>query len=218
MDWLPPAVSTVAGDIDRIFWIIFIVTGIVFVAVELAIVVIVVKYRGRKDRKAYYIEGNNKAEIIWTVTPAILVLALAFASQTVWSDIKDVDSFPADALEMKLVAEQFEWHFTYPGVDGVLGTDDDFEVRNQLHMPVNRPVILHLESVDVIHSFFVPVFRLKQDIVPGLPNNATWFEATEVGEYEGACAELCGTGHTTMDARVSVKTQQDYDRWVAERS
>ena len=102
-------------------------------------------------------------------------------------------------------------------IESGAGTDDDFEVRNQLHMPVNRPVILHLESVDVIHSFFVPVFRLKQDIVPGLPNNATWFEATEVGEYEGACAELCGTGHTTMDARVSVKTQQDYDRWVAEK-
>lgn len=216
MDWLPPAVSTYAADIDRIFWIILAVTGIIFVAVEVTLIVFLIKYRGREGRKAEYIEGNTRAEVVWTVTPAILILALAFASQTVWSKVKNPDRFPAAALEVGVQAKQFEWNFTYPGADGVLGNDDDFTVRNQLHVPVNQPVVVTLTSIDAIHSFFVPVFRVKQDAVPGL-EIPLWFEATETGEFEIACAELCGLGHYRMRARVVVLPQDEYGAWVAEQ-
>lgn len=218
MDWLPPAVSTYAVHIDRIFWVIFIVTGVILVTVEVALVYFLIKYRGREGRKAYYVEGNNRAEVIWTVTTAVLVLTLAFASQRVWALVKDPGRFPTDALELDVTAEQFEWTITYPGLDGVLGTEDDFARRNQLHVPVNRPVVVNLSSLDVIHSFFVPVFRVKQDAVPGLEGIRAWFEANQVGEYELACAELCGTGHTRMRARVFVHSQEGFDRWVAEQN
>jgi cytochrome c oxidase subunit 2 len=217
MDWLPAAASTYAADIDRIFYVILVVTGVIFVGVEAVLIYFLIKYRGREGRKAEYIEGSNRAEIIWTVTPALFILGLAFASQSVWPQIKDPDRFPTDALELHVRAEQFEWNVTYPGADGSLGTDDDFTTRNQVHIPVDRPVVLHMESIDVIHSFFVPAFRIKQDVVPGMQNDA-WFQATETGEYELACAELCGLGHYRMRARVIVHAQDDYESWVAEQS
>ncbi len=213
MGWLPEAVSTYAADIDRIFWIIMAVTGIIFIAVEVTLLVFLFKYRGREGRKAEYIEGNTKAEVIWTVTPAVLIIVLAFASQSVWSRIKSPDRFPQDALEIGVQAKQFEWNITYPGGDGVLGSEDDFTLRNQLHVPVRQPVVIHLTSIDVIHSFFVPGFRLKQDAVPGMDISA-WFEATETGEFEMACAELCGLGHYRMRARVIVHPADEYEEWM----
>ncbi len=216
MDWLPTAASTYAADIDRIFYVILVVTGIVFVGVEGALVYFLFKYRGREGRKAEYIEGSTRAEIIWTVTPAVFILGLAFVSQAFWPRIKDPDRFPTDALEVIVEAKQFEWNVTYPGADGVLGSDDDFTLRNQLHVPVNQPVVVRLSALDVIHSFFVPVFRIKQDAVPGM-NNRLWFEATQTGEFELACAELCGLGHYRMKARVIVHEEDDYENWLAEQ-
>jgi len=106
---------------------------------------------------------------------------------------------------------------TYPGADGQLGTGDDFTVRNQLHVPVDTPVVVHLSSEDVIHSFFIPAFRVKQDAVPGM-HIRVWFKAMETGEYELACAELCGLGHYRMRAAVTVHTADDYQRWLSEQS
>ena len=120
---------------------------------------------------------------------------------------------PADSYPIGVHAKQFEWQYTYPGPDGQLGTADDYTIRNQLHVPVNRNVVVILTSEDVIHSFFVPVFRVKQDAVPGLTIRA-WFNATVPGEYELGCAELCGMGHYKMRTRVTVHTQADFDAWV----
>lgn len=216
MDWLPEAVSTYATDIDRIFYVILVVTGVVLVGVEAAIVYLIVRYRGREGRKAEYIEGSTKAEVIWTVTPAVFIIGLAVASYTVWPEVKDPRRFPADAMEVAVEASQFEWNVSYPGPDGRLGTEDDFATRNQLNVPVNRPVIVHLTSEDVIHSFFVPAFRIKQDAIPG-KSIRLWFEATRPGEYELACAELCGLGHYRMKARVVVLAQDEYGAWLAEQ-
>ncbi len=216
MDWLPPAASTYAAEIDAIFYVILVVTGIVFIGVEATLLYFLFKYRGRDGRRAEYIEGSNRAEVIWTVTPALFILGLAFASQGVWSKVKNPDRFPPNAIEVRARAEQFEWNITYPGSDGALGTGDDFTVRNQLHIPVDEPVVVHLQAIDVIHSFFVPAFRVKQDAVPGM-NNRLWFQATQTGEYELACAELCGLGHYRMRARVFVHTRTEYDRWLAEQ-
>lgn len=217
MDWLPEAASTYAADIDRIFWVIMVVTGVVFVGVEAAILYLIFKYRGKEGRKGYYIEGSNRAEIIWTVTPAVFIVGLAIATHTVWPSIKDPDRFPTDALEVAVEASQFEWNATYPGADGELGTDDDFSTRNQLSVPANRPVIVHLTSEDVIHSFFVPAFRIKQDAIPG-KSIRLWFEATRPGEFDLACAELCGLGHYRMKGRVVVYPEEEYGTWVAEQS
>lgn len=217
MGWLPEAVSTYATDIDRIFYVILVVTGVVFVGVEAAILYLIVRYRGREGRKAEYIEGSTKAEVIWTVTPAVFIIGLAVASYSVWPSVKDPNRFPTDALEVAVEASQFEWNVSYPGPDGRLGSADDFTSRNQLNVPVNRPVIVHLTSEDVIHSFFVPQFRIKQDAIPG-KSIRLWFEATEPGEYELACAELCGLGHYRMRARIVVLTQDEYGAWLAEQA
>ncbi len=218
MHWLPTAAWTYAADIDRIFYVILVITGIVFVGVEATLVYFLVKYRGRNDRRADYVEGSSKVEIAWTVTPAVIIVVLAFASGSVWSNVRSLKHVPADALQLHVQAKQFEWNVTYPGADGELGTSDDFTVRNQLHVPVGRPVVVSLESLDVIHSFFIPAFRIKQDAVPGMEGLRVWFEATRTGEFELACAELCGLGHYRMRARVFVHPQEEFEEWLASRS
>jgi cytochrome c oxidase subunit II len=218
MNWLlPPGASTFAADIDRIYYLILIITGIAFVIVEVGLVWFIWKYRARPGQPARYTHGSVKAEVIWTAVPAVTVVILGLLSGGVWSRIKDADRIPADAIPLAVRAKQFEWNVTYSGPDGRLGTADDFEVRNQLHVPVNRAVSVRLTSEDVIHSFNVPAFRLKQDAVPGMTIMA-WFQATVPGEYELGCAELCGLGHYKMRAVVTVHSAEDYERWLGERS
>ncbi|NIN71386.1 MAG: cytochrome c oxidase subunit II [Gemmatimonadetes bacterium] len=217
MDWLPGAASSYAADLDRIFYVILAITGLIFVGVQVALVYFIIKYRGREGRRASYIEGSTKAEVIWTVIPAVIIVGIAVASQTVWSEIKDPNHFPTNALEVNVEARQFAWAFTYPGADGELGTEDDYIRYNQMHVPVNRPVVFNLTSADVVHSFFVPAFRIKQDAVPGL-NLRAWFEATEVGEYELACAELCGVAHGLMKGKIIVLAEDEFRSWAAEQS
>jgi cytochrome c oxidase subunit 2 len=218
MGWfLPEGVSTFASDIDFLYYVILVITGVVFFVVEIGLVVFLVKYRGKPGRKAFYYHGSNKAEIIWTAVPAVIVIIIGLMSAGVWNDIKGRDSVPPNAIPYGVLGQQFEWQITYRGADEQLGTDDDFTIRNQLHIPVNQPVVMRLSAEDVIHSFFVPQFRVKQDAVPGWEINV-WFEVTETGEYEIACAELCGNGHTTMKGRVFVHTAEDYQNWLAERT
>ncbi len=218
MSWiLPPGVSTFAGDIDFLYYLILIITGIAFVVVEVGLVVFAIKYRARPGRKAQYIKGSTRAEIVWTAVPAVTLVIIGLMSGGVWNHIKGRNSTPPNAIPYEVHVKQFEWNFTYRGPDGQLGTGDDFTLRNQLHIPVNRPVELQLIAEDVIHSFFVPAFRVKQDAVPGMEINV-WFEATEVGEYEIACAELCGLGHYRMRARVIVHSAEDYQQWLSDRT
>jgi cytochrome c oxidase subunit 2 len=211
--WMPLKASTFAGEIDGLFTAVLIITGIAFVVVEVGLVWFSLKYRTRPGRTAYYVHGSNKAEIIWTAIPAVTVVALGLISNHYWKQMKGRDSVPADSYPIGVHAKQFEWQYTYPGPDGQLGTADDYTIRNQLHVPVNRNVVVILTSEDVIHSFFVPVFRVKQDAVPGLTIRA-WFNATVPGEYELGCAELCGMGHYKMRTRVTVHTQADFDAWA----
>lgn len=215
--WLPPAYSTFAGPIDGLFLAILIITGIALVVVEVGLVVFVVRYRGRPGRKAHYTHGSTRAEIIWTAIPAVTMVALGLVSNHYWVQIKARRSVPADAMQLGVHGKQFEWQMTYPGADGRLGTGDDFTVRNQLHIPVDRPVAVHLSSEDVIHSFFVPEFRIKQDAVPGM-DIVAWFQATRVGEYEIGCAELCGMGHYQMRARVFVHTPEAFAAWMTQQA
>ena len=122
---------------------------------------------------------------------------------------------PPTDLVIRVTAKQFNWQFTYPGPDGKFDTADDKTMLDELHVPTGKPVRVNLRSKDVIHSFFVPQFRLKQDAVPGR-EIAAWFEATKAGKYELPCAELCGFGHSGMKAWVYVHTPEDYAKWLAE--
>ena len=214
---LPPGPnSTFAPDIDRLYYIVLIITGIAFVIVEVGIIWFSLAYRAAPGRKAHYTHGNVTAELIWTAIPAITVVALGIMSAGLWNHIKGRNSVPADAIPYGVKAKQFEWNVTYAGADSQLGTGDDFVIRNQLHVPVDKPVLINLESEDAIHSFFVPGFRLKQDAVPGMKIRV-WFQATSTGAQELACAELCGLGHYRMRAMVTVHTQQEYDAWLADQ-
>lgn len=221
MSWiswmLPHGASTFAGDIDRIYYVILVITGIAFVIVEVGLVWFLIKYRARPGRPAYYTHGSNKAEIVWTSITAVTVVILGLLSARVWNDIKGRDSVPPNAMAIQVHVKQFEWNFIYPGPDGRFGTPDDFTRRNQLHLPVNRPVVVELTSEDVIHSFNIPAFRIKQDAVPGMHIRA-WFQATETGVYELGCAELCGLGHYKMRAVVTVHSLEEYQRWLREQS
>ncbi|MEE8561430.1 MAG: cytochrome c oxidase subunit II [Gemmatimonadota bacterium] len=217
MKWsLPENIATYGGKIDAIFWVITVVTGIAFVLVEIGIIWFAVKYRRREGRRAYYTHGNKALEVLWTSVPALALVALGIYSADVWAQIKGRDSAPAGSLMLGVRAKQFEWNVTYPGADGTLGTSDDFVVRNQLHFPVNRPILIQLESEDVLHSFFIPQLRVKQDAVPGM-TIPVWFEATKTGGYQIGCAELCGLGHYRMRARVTIHEPDEYERWHAEQ-
>jgi cytochrome c oxidase subunit II len=211
--WLPQKASTFAGPIDGLFLAILIITGIAFFVVEGGLIWFIFKYRQRPGQKAHYTHGNNRAEVIWTAIPAVTVVALGLVSNHYWVQIKGRNSVPPDAYPIGVHAKQFEWQITYPGPDGQLGTADDFTVRNQLHFPVGRPIVVHLSSEDVIHSFFVPQLRVRQDVVPGMDIRA-WFQATTTGEFELACSQLCGMGHYKMRAHVFVQTQTDFDAWM----
>jgi cytochrome c oxidase subunit 2 len=221
MSWiswmLPHGASTFAGEIDWIYYLILIITGIAFVIVEVGLVWFLIKYRARPGRLVHYTHGSNKAEIIWTSITAVTVVILGLLSAPVWNRIKGRDSVPANAMTIRVHVKQFEWNFLYPGPDGRFDTPDDFTRRNQLHLPVNQAVVVELTSEDVIHSFNIPAFRIKQDAVPGMHIRA-WFQPTETGVYELGCAELCGLGHYKMRAVVTVLSPEEYRRWLGEQS
>lgn len=215
---MPEPASTFGAGIDSIYYIILWITGAIFVLVETALIVFIIRYRHREGRVAVHTHGSKKAEIVWTVIPFILVLFIVYASNGVWLEVKrpTLDGeVLADAMPVRVIAKQFEWNVTYPGPDGELDTGDDFVKRNQLHVPVGRAIKIDLGSEDVIHSFFLPDFRVKQDAVPGM-TIPVWFEATRTGEFPLACAELCGLGHYRMRASLTVHEAADFDLWQSQ--
>ncbi len=217
MNWfLPPSVSTFGPDIDRMYYIILAITGVIFVVTEFLLVYFLIKYRKREGHKAEYIHGSTKAEVIWTAVPTVIVVAIGLMSAGLWADIKDPARIPPGSYELILEGRQFEWEATYAGADGVLGNGDDFTILNQINVPVNRPVTVHLRAEDVLHSFFLPDLRVKQDAVPGM-SIPVWFEATETGDYTIACAELCGLGHYSMEGLLVVQSDAEFQAWQAQQ-
>lgn len=214
MSWLPENVSTYGGEVDYLFYLIYYITGAVFILVTVAMIAFLVMYRRKEGRRAIYSHGNTTLEIIWTVVPAIILIVLSFMSQATWAKIKSY--VPPSDLVVQVTAKQFNWEIVYPGPDGKFGTADDLNLENQLHVPVGKPVHVILKSKDVIHSFFLPHLRLKQDTVPGR-DIVAWFEATKPGQYEMPCAELCGFGHSGMKGWLYVHTPEDYAMWVKEK-
>ncbi len=216
-DLLPTDVSTFGGGVDHVFWLIFWIVGSWFVVAEGVLLYSVIRHRKRAGASAMYLRGNTARQLAWILIPALVVLCLDLgidrAGASAWERIKGVP--PAGDVTVRISAKQFNWNFTYPGPDGKFGTADDVTSENDLHVPVGKVVRFELRSEDVIHSFFVPEMRLKQDVVPGrtIPG---WFEATKTGTYEIACSELCGFGHYSMHGNVIVQTPAEYAGWVRE--
>jgi cytochrome c oxidase subunit 2 len=211
--WFPGNASSIGGKVDSLFYVILYVTGAVFVLTEATLIVFLVRYRHREGRKASYVEGSTKAEIIWTAIPAAILVAIALVSLPLWAKIKQKSDYPTNAARLGIEAKQYQWNVTYPGPDGKLGSDDDFMKVDTLRLIVNRDYVIDLTARDVVHSFFVPAFRIKQDLVPGM-DIKMWVRPTKTGVFELACAELCGLGHYRMRGLVFVETPQQHAAWL----
>ena len=212
---LPESASSIAPKVDQLFWAVFVITGFFFLLVQGGLLLFTLKYRAKAGRSASYIHGNPALEVIWTVIPALILLLLTIASQKVWVEIRSPEHRPVTTHQIEILAEQFVWNVRYPGPDGLFDTPDDISTLNQMHLPVATPVLINIRSKDVIHSFFVPEFRIKQDAVPGLPTQI-WLEATRAGEFEIRCAELCGLGHYRMKGFVTTEPLADFQKWLVE--
>ena len=211
--WLPEVASTYGPKIDYIFYVILYLTGGSFILTEAVLFYFAFKYRHREGRRSYYTHGNHKIEVVWTVVPAVILVVLTFMSKGVWDEVRH--TWPDSDVNLMVTASQFTWEVRYPGADGKFDTADDVVLTNEMHVPVGKPIHIQLRSKDVIHSFFLPNMRLKQDAVPGL-TIPIWFEPTKTGNFEIACAELCGFGHYTMHGALTVHPAEEYKTWLEE--
>ena len=230
--WFPAAISEHAPALDRQFFITILVVGIAFTAAQVGLGWMVWKYRDTGSAtgdRAVYSHGSNQLEVLWTVITAIIFISLGVMGQSVWASLRLHDA-PPGSYSVEVVAQQFQWNFHYAGKDGKFGRTDpkfiddgslnfvgldatdatgtDDVVTSTLAIPVNRPVELRLRSKDVIHNFWVPQLRFKQDLVPGMEIKVH-FTANKVGSYELACAELCGQLHFKMRAFMLVLPEEE---------
>jgi len=217
-NWFPENISTFGGDVDSIFYFIFYITAFWFVLTEGILIYFLLRYRRRPGQRAAYVTGEKVSQLAFLLIPLAIVFVLDIwidlRGANVWARIKG--NPPASDIVVRVTGKQFNWEFTYPGPDGKFDTEDDLKLDNSLHIPVGKVVHVILTSRDVIHSFFLPHLRLKQDVLPGREIRA-WFEATKPGEYEIPCAELCGFGHSGMDGTLYVHTPEDYQNWLKEQ-
>lgn len=233
--WTPQNATINGLETDALLNFIFWLTTFVFVAVQAVYIYYLVKYRRRPGVKAHYSHGNNKLEIIWTTLPTLIFLGLAIYGNRVWYNIHR--PAPADAINIEVTGYQFGWDMRYPGTSGILARSDvqkitaenkfgidaadphakeDFSTT-ELVIPVGKPVHIFLRSRDVIHSFYVPEFRLYQDAVPGRTIAWVWFRTLREGSFQLACSQLCGKGHYNMKAPIRVVSQEEYDKWYSEK-
>jgi cytochrome c oxidase subunit 2 len=238
--WWWPAVASLGGPaLDAQFHFTLIAMGVVFVAAQVGLGLFAWKYRDRPGASATYSHGNTTLEVLWTTLTAVLFFGLAIAGAHLWAAERFEPAKP-DAFKVEATGLQFAWYFRYPGADGKYGrtkpelidasaggeaavgldsedpASKDDVVTGTMFLPVNREVDLTLRAQDVIHSLFIPALRFKQDAVPGLAIHMH-FTPDKVGDYEIACAELCGLGHYKMHAMLKVVSQQDFDAWLAQR-
>lgn len=199
----PEQASTFAVQVDGLFFLLLGLSLFFAVGVIFFIILFSVKYRRRsEDERPKPIEGSLLLELTWSIIPLVLSLVVFGLGAGVFFRMYRA---PANAIDIYVVGKQWMWKIQH--------SQGKREI-NELHVPVNQPVRLTLASEDVIHSFFVPAFRVKKDVVPGR-YNTMWFEATKVGEYHLFCAEYCGTQHSGMTGRIVVMKQEDFQRWLS---
>jgi len=237
--WLPELISIHGAAIDHQLILTLIVAGIAFFFAQIGLGYAIWKFRGRNGEPAENWHENPRMEVLWTAVTTVVFVGLAIQGDRVWANYI-LTPVAADAIPVEVTAQQFAWNIRYAGADGrfgrtdvrlindadanFLGLDpkdpasrDDVVTQNILAVPVNREIRILLRTKDVTHSFFVPVLRVKQDAVPGLAIQVH-FTATKTGEYEIACAELCGMQHYKMRARLLVMQPAEYENWLKQRA
>ena len=216
---LVPAASSYAADIDALFTLIFVFVGFWLILCEGLFFWLIWRFRKKEGARGQYITGELKSETRWITYPHLLVLVcdlfIVVGAVKVWYDVKQY--LPPAEETVRIVSQQWAWTFVHAGPDGLLGTTDDITKVNELHVQVDRTYHYKLESTDVLHSFSVPVFRLKQDAVPGRVITG-WFKPTQAGEWDIQCAEICGIGHGLMGARIYIETPAQHAAWLMQES
>jgi cytochrome c oxidase subunit 2 len=232
--WWTPIASN-WDTIDDMIVITFWITGVVFVAVVLFMAYCVFRYRYREGRRAAYEPENKKLEAWLTGLTAVGVMGMLTPGLFVWADFITV---PEEAAEIEVIGQQWQWSFRYPGKDGTFGTTDPRNISfenplglnpddphgqddvliegDDLHLPLDQPIKVLLRSIDVLHDFYVPQFRAKMDMVPGMVTYF-WFIPTRTGTFEILCAELCGVGHYAMRGYVVVEEESAFEAWLQEQ-
>jgi len=233
--WWWTEVASNWGNIDDTIILTFWVTGAVFCAVCLFMSYCVWRFRYSEDRKSEYKPENSKLEWALTILTTLGVCALLAPGLIVWNKYVTV---PDEAADIEVMAQQWYWNYRLPGEDGILGLtdlrninednpfgmnlddpnglDDVLIEGDDLHILLNQPVKVNLRSIDVLHDFYIPQFRAKMDMVPGVVTYY-WFTPIRTGDFEILCMEYCGTGHYSMRGRVLVDEQKDYDEWLSEQ-
>jgi len=194
--------SNFVEGVDRAFIIILGFSFLFLIVLTFLMILFIVKYRKSKHPKAVQIKGNTKLEILWTGGAVILVLVLFYYG---WAGWKPMMTPPDDAMEIKAIARMWKFQFVY----------ENGRVTDTLYVPVNQPVVLDLVALDVIHSLYIPAFRVKEDMVPGLKKDM-WFRAQREGEFDLFCAEYCGLQHSYMYTGVNVLSAEDFDQWITD--
>lgn len=214
-----PSISTFGGQIDGLITLIAWLVGVWGVLAEVILLGLVVAFRKRDGVRAQYITGEEKHQKAWVAYPHYLVLVcdvlIIVAAVRVWYNVKQ--ELPAADTTVRIIGQQWAWSFVDPGADNKLDTADDIATVDELHVEVNKVYHFRLEARDVMHSFSVPVFRLKQDAVPGRVITG-WWEATNTGVYDIQCAEMCGIGHGLMPARIVIESAAEHAAWVKQNT
>lgn len=228
--WLPENINQQGGVIDSLYLFILWLTGVIFVGTGVALFLFMWKYDAQRNASpAKFTHGSHTLEVVWSILPAVTLLFIAIYQMNAWADAKlrrpilsegpdGIRGTADDVLKpplARITGRQFEWRIAYAGEDEKLGTADDIHTVNDLHVPVDEEVVLEIESQDVLHSFFLPHMRVKQDLVPGM-RQFVWFQANKTGAYDVVCAELCGWGHYKMRGRLTVESRPAFDRYLNE--
>ena len=233
--WYSTPIASNWSNIDSTIELTFWMTGAVYVLILTFMTYCVIKYGSKKNRRAEYEPESKKAEVILTVLTTIGVAGLLAPGLIVWDEYV---SPPEDAMPIEAMGQQWYWNFRLPGEDGILGTTDARNINadnpfgmnendpngrddiliegDALHLLHDKPVKFLLRSIDVLHNFYVPQFRAKMDLVPGMVT-FYWIRPTVIGDYEILCAELCGVGHHAMRGEVLVDDASDYQEWLSEQ-
>jgi cytochrome c oxidase subunit II len=215
VNFLIEQASSFAADIDGLIIIIAVLAGFWFFVAEFVLFYFIFKYSRKNQAQSEYITGEEPELVKWVHWPHIAVLVcdivIIFFAVKVWYNVKQ--DFPQPDETIRVVGYQWSWKFVHPGADKQLGTEDDIEMIDELHLKVNTTYHFKLESEDVMHSFSIPVFRLKQDAVPGRVITG-WFKPIKTGQYDIQCAEMCGIGHGIMGSQLYVESEEDHNKWI----
>jgi len=216
ISWHVSQASSYAADIDNLILLVGIIVGVFFLAAEVIFFWLIFKFRARDGVRGQYVAGERPSEKRWVSYPhyAVLVfdIIIVIAALRVWNEIKIATPQPEE--QVRIIAQQWAWTFVHAGPDNKLDTADDIRTVDDLYLQRDRLYQFELHSRDVLHSFSVPVFRLKQDAVPGRAITG-WFKPTLDGDFDIQCAEICGIGHGLMPGRVHVQDAATHAAWLA---